>query len=51
MKNHTLATGLLKKVAGASIKTASSNMNTACVWWLHQPKPPKSAEKLKKHYE
>lgn len=47
-KKHALKGSILKVIAGASEKTAESNINSACVWWLHQPAPPKAADKLKK---
>lgn len=48
LKKGSLKVGLSKFAAKASEKAAQANVNSACVWWLHQPQPPKAALKLKK---
>lgn len=43
-----LSTVAKKMVARASEAVVSSNVNSACVFVVHQPKLPKGAEKFRK---
>lgn len=47
-KKETLKKQVLKKIVKKSTEEAEWNINSACVWWLNQPVPPKELEKLKK---
>ncbi|MGN0375433.1 MAG: cyclic lactone autoinducer peptide [Butyrivibrio sp.] len=38
----------MKHIVSKSIRTAGQSVNSACVWWLGQPKPPKSLKKLRR---
>ena len=35
-------------VASASKKMAQMTADTACIWWMHQPKLPEAVKKLRK---
>lgn len=35
-------------MAAASKKMAGFTADTACVWWMHQPKLPEAVKKLRK---
>lgn len=36
-------------VAALALSVASANVNSCCMYVMHQPQMPKGAEKLKKH--
>ena len=36
-------------IAALALKTASANVNSCCMYVMHQPKVPKELDKLKKH--
>lgn len=40
---------VLSCVAVLALKTASANVNSCCMYVMHQPKPPKEVQKLKRH--
>lgn len=44
----TIKKQIMKNIVSKSVKTAVQNVNSACVWWLNQPQPPKSLKKLRK---
>lgn len=37
-----------KVVKSKAYKAAEKNANSACGWWLYQPKQPESVKKLRK---
>ena len=39
---------VIKNIVSKSTKAAEENVNSACVWWINQPKPPKAAKELRK---
>lgn len=39
---------ILKQVAKLAISVTTANVNSTCLFYMNQPKLPKSAEKLKK---
>ncbi|SFR76604.1 cyclic lactone autoinducer peptide [Anaeromicropila populeti] len=42
-------THVLQKAIGTfSESVVKGNVNSACIWWLHQPKLPRGCEKFKK---
>ena len=47
MKNN-LQKKTAKILAAASKKMAEMNANTACIYWMHQPKMPEAVKKLRK---
>lgn len=47
MKNK-LQKKTVKVLAAASKKMAEVNANSACIYWMHQPKMPESVKKLRK---
>jgi cyclic lactone autoinducer peptide len=48
MKNKNLSKKISKIVAFASRLAITSNVNSNCEFWAHQPKLPKNAKKLRK---
>lgn len=50
MKKEDIALNKLlgKVVAEAAKKVTTANVNSACIYLLHQPKLPKEAKKLRK---
>ncbi len=48
MKNTKKANGLKKAIAAAAKMATTANVNSACMFVVHQPKLPKGAEKLRK---
>ena len=44
----TIKEQIIKSVVSKSVKAAEQNINSACVWWLNQPQPPKELKKLRK---
>ncbi len=47
-KKSTTKENVLKVMATFSVKSAVQNANSACAWWLGQPKLPKAVKKLRK---
>ena len=45
---NPVKTMLMKTIVARSVKAAEQNANSACVWWLNQPIPPKDLKKLRK---
>ncbi|MDO5559846.1 MAG: cyclic lactone autoinducer peptide [Oscillospiraceae bacterium] len=48
MKKSTIKSNALKAMAAVSAKSAEKNSNSACFWFLGQPKQPKAVKKLRK---
>ncbi len=46
--NNKLQKKAVKVLAAASKKMAETNANSACVYWMNQPKMPESVKKLRK---
>ncbi|ARE65180.1 hypothetical protein ADH76_06785 [Enterocloster clostridioformis] len=40
---------LFSGIAAMALKMASANVNSCCMYVMHQPRIPEKAEKLKKH--
>lgn len=47
-KTATKATGIKKVIAAAAKMATSANVNSACMFFVYQPKLPKGTEKLRK---
>ena len=47
-KKVSLKRLVVKGLVSASAKEAERNINSACAWWLGQPKVPKEVKKLRK---
>lgn len=38
----------MKRIVKKSMQEAELSINSACVWWLNQPQPPKALKKYRK---
>lgn len=47
-KRETVKEKIMKKVVDTSERMAVVNANSACAWWLSQPKVPEKVKKLRK---
>jgi cyclic lactone autoinducer peptide len=45
---NTVKATIMKAIVSRSVKAAEQNANSACVWWVNQPHPPKDLKKLRK---
>lgn len=48
MKKNKISKKTLSIMAAASKKMAEINANTACIYWMYQPKMPEAVKKLRK---
>lgn len=44
----TVKSIIMKTIVSKSVKAAVQNVNSACVWILNQPEPPKELKKFRK---
>ncbi|WP_303823583.1 cyclic lactone autoinducer peptide [Ruminococcus flavefaciens] len=44
----TVKSVIMKTIVSKSVKAAVQNVNSACVWILNQPEPPKELKKFRK---
>lgn len=47
-KTMTIKDRVMENIVSKSVKEAGQSINTACVWWLNQPEPPKALKKMRR---
>lgn len=48
LRMKSISHRIMESVVSKSMNATEQSANSACVWWINQPKPPKNLKKLRK---